>query len=97
MKLLYSGCALTLLVGWQKGIRPVKTVGASVVICWDCGADLHIAELMPLLLAVSCFIKIKIGFYFFWYRLTWIVRTGQRVVKWVCVILQWLFRNFMRM
>ena len=28
------------------------------------GADLHTAQLMPLLLAVSCFSKIQIGFSF---------------------------------
>jgi len=42
--------ALTLLVGQQEGIRPVKTEwwGAGVVICLERGADLHMAQLMPL-------------------------------------------------
>ena len=35
-----------------------------MVICLDRGADLHMAQLMPLLLTVSCFIKIQIGFTF---------------------------------
>jgi len=39
-------------------------VGASVVICLGRGADLHMAQLMPLPLTVSCFSKIKIGFTF---------------------------------
>ena len=35
-----------------------------MVICLDRGADLHIAQLMPLPLTVSCFSKIQIGFTF---------------------------------
>jgi len=35
-----------------------------VVICLKQGADLHIAQLMPLPLTVSCFSKIQIGFTF---------------------------------
>ena len=35
--------------------------GAGVVICLERGADLHMAQLMPLPLAVSCFSKIQIG------------------------------------
>ena len=43
-----------------------------MVICLEQGADLHIAQLMPLPLAVSCFSKIQIGFTFP-YRLTRVV------------------------
>ena len=43
-----------------------------MVICLERGADLHLAELMPLPLSVSCFSKIQIGFTF-WYHLTWVV------------------------
>ena len=62
------------VVGRQKG-HPAckKVVGAGVVICLERGADLHMAQLMPLPLTVSCFSKIQIGFTFlvtFWYRLT---------------------------
>jgi len=32
--------------------------------CLERGADLHMTQLMPLLLTVSCFIKIQIGFTF---------------------------------
>jgi len=39
-------------------------VGAGVVICLEQSADLHMAQLMPLPLTVSCFIKIQIGFTF---------------------------------
>ena len=38
--------------------------GAGVVICLKRGADLHMAQLMPLPLTVSCFSKIQIGFTF---------------------------------
>jgi len=54
-----------------------------VVICLEQGADLHVAQLMPLTLTVSCFSKIQIGFAF-------LVPAhpgspGQRAVKRVCV------------
>ena len=35
-----------------------------MVICLERGAGLHIAQLMPLPLTVSCFSKIQIGFIF---------------------------------
>jgi len=35
-----------------------------MAICLECGADLHMAQLMPLSLTVSCFSKIRIGFTF---------------------------------
>ena len=35
-----------------------------MVICLEQGADLHMSQLMPLPLTVSCFIKIQIGFTF---------------------------------
>jgi len=35
-----------------------------MVICLELGADLHMAQLMPLPLTVSCFYKIQIGFTF---------------------------------
>jgi len=59
--------ALTLLVGWQEGHPACKTTewwGAGVVICLQRGANLHMAQLMPLPLTVSCFSKIQIGFTF---------------------------------
>ena len=47
-------------------MRPVKTEwwGAGVVICLERGANLHMAQLMPLPLTVSCFSAIQIGFTF---------------------------------
>ena len=61
-------------LGGRKGIRPVKKewFGAGVVICLERGADLHMAQLMPLPLTVSCFSKIQIGLPF-WYQLTQVV------------------------
>ena len=57
---------LLLLLGGRKGIRPVKTEwwGADMVVCLQRGADLHMAQLMPLPLTVFCFSKIHIGFTF---------------------------------
>jgi len=59
--------ALTLLIGQQEGHPACKKTewwGAGMVICLELGADLHMAQLMPLLLTVSCFSKIQIGFAF---------------------------------
>jgi len=54
-----------------------------VVICLDLGADLHMAQLMPLPLTISCFSKIQFGFAF-------LVPAhpgspGKRAIKRVCV------------
>jgi len=53
-------------LGGRKGIWHVKTEqwGAGVVTCLEQGADLHMAQLMPLPLTVSFFSKIQIGFTF---------------------------------
>jgi len=59
--------ALTLLVGRQEGHPACKRTEwwvAGVVICLEQGADLHMTQLMPLPLTVSCFSKIQIGFTF---------------------------------
>ena len=59
--------ALTLLVGRQEGHPACKETewwGAGVVICRERGADLHMAQLMPLPLTVYCFSEIQIGFTF---------------------------------
>ena len=55
-----------LLVGRQEGHPACKNEwwGTGVVICLEQGAYLHIAQLMPLPLTVSCFSKIQIGFTF---------------------------------
>ena len=64
---LFAFSALTLLVGRQEGHPACKKTerwGASMVICLERGADLHMAQRIPLPLTVSCFSKIQIGFTF---------------------------------
>ena len=56
---------------------------AKVVISLEQGADLHMAQLMPLPVTVSCFSKIQIGFTFL--VAAHLGSPGKRVVKWVCV------------
>ena len=51
-----------------------------MVICLERGADLHMAQLMPLPLTVPCFSKIQIGFTFL------LPAHPGRAVKRVCVI-----------
>jgi len=72
--------ALILLVGRQEG-HPAW--GAGVVICVERGADLHMAQMMPLPFTVSCFSKIQFGFTFL--VLAHLGSSGKRVVKLVCV------------
>jgi len=57
----------TLLVGRQEGHPACKKTerwGAGMAICLERGADLHMAQRMPLPLTVSCFSKIQAGFTF---------------------------------
>jgi len=54
-----------------------------VVICMERGADLHMAQLMPLPLTVSCFNKIQIGFTFL--VPAHLGSPGQWAVKRLCV------------
>jgi len=71
---------------WQEGHPACKKTewwGAGMAMCLECNADLHMAQLMPLPLTVSCFSEIQIGF-------TFLVPAhpgspGQRAVKWVSV------------
>jgi len=75
--LLSAFSALMLLVVRQKGHPACKKLsggGAGVVICLERSADLHMAQLMPLPLIVSCFSKIQIGFTF--------LVTGSPVLSW---------------
>jgi len=54
-----------------------------MVICLERGADLHMAQLMPLPLTVSWFSKIQIGFTFL--LPAHLGSPGKRAVKQVCV------------
>jgi len=77
---------LTLLVGHQEGhpaCKKTEWCDACVVICMERGAYFGMAQLMPLPLTVSCFIKIQIGFTFLEPAHPGI--PGQRAVKRVCV------------
>ena len=56
-----------------------------MVICLEQGADLHMAQLMPLPLTVSCSSKIQIAFTFL--VLAHLGSPGHRAVKRVCVCL----------
>ena len=74
-------------VGWAAGrasglYKNLEWWGTGVVICLERDADLHMAQLMPMPLTVSCFSKIQIGF-------TFLVPAdpggpGKRAVKRVC-------------
>ena len=85
LQMFYAFSALTLLVGWQEGHPACKKLSGEVL-AWlsvEQGADLHMAQLMPLPLTVSCFSKIQTGF-------TFLVPAhpgspGHRAVKWLCV------------
>ena len=81
-------------LGVRKGIRPVKNW---VVGCWhgclQWGADLHIAQQMPLPLTISCSSKSRLVWTVlvlpFWYLLTRvdpdIFQTSSKMVVCVCV------------
>jgi len=74
------------LVGRQEGHPACKKTewwGAGVVICLERGADLHMFQLMPLPLTVSCFSKIQIGFAFL--VPAYLGSPGKMAVKRVCV------------
>jgi len=65
-----------------------------MVICLELGADLHMTQLMPLPLTVSCFSKIQIGF-----NLLVPAHLGsprKRAVKQVCGIF-WLWHSTMQL
>ena len=92
----FAFSALTLLVWRQEGhpvCKKTEWLGADIVICLERGADLHMAQLMPLPLTDSCFSKIQIGF-------TFLVPAhpgspGQSAVKRVCVcVCVWLIDRF---
>ena len=64
------------MVGWQEGHPACKKTewwGAGMVIWLERDEDLHMAQLMPLLLTVSCFSKKSRLVLPFWYRLTRVV------------------------
>jgi len=56
-----------------------------VVICLERGADLHMAQVMPLPLIVSCSSKIQIGFTFL--VPAYLGCPGKEAVKWLLLLL----------
>jgi len=73
-------------LGGRKGIWSVKKLewrGTGVVVCLEQGTDLHMAQLMPLPLTISCFSKIQIGFTFL--VPAHLGSPGQRAAKRLCV------------
>jgi len=64
---MFAFSALMVLVGRQKGHPACKKLSGGVLawfFCLEPGAGLHMAQLMPLPLTVSCFSRIHIGFIF---------------------------------
>ena len=59
-----------------------------MVICLERGADLQMAQLMPLPLTISCLTKIQIGFTFL--VPAHLGSPGKRALKWVCVCVTYL-------
>ena len=73
-------------LGGRKGIRPVKNwVVGYWHGCLELGADLHMAQLMPLPLTVSCFSKIQIDFTFLVPAHLWVVLEKGPLNGCVCV------------
>ena len=72
-------------VGWAAGTASglQEWWGAGVVIYLEQVADLHMAQLMPLPLTVSCFSKIQVGCTFLLPAHSG--SPGKRSIKWVCV------------
>ena len=66
-----------------------------MVVCLEQGADLHMAQLMPLPLTVSCFSKIQIGFNFL--VPAHLGSPGKRAIIRVCVCVPgYIFKNSKR-
>jgi len=71
-------------VGWTaRRAKKLEWWGTGVVICLEQGADLHMAQLMPLPLTVCCFSQIHIGFTFL--VPAHLGSPGQRAVERMCV------------
>jgi len=79
----FAFSAFTLLVGRQEGHPACKKTWVVISLEQDVllVITLHMAQLMPLPLTVSCFSKIQIGFIFL--LLAHLGSPGQRAIKWV--------------
>jgi len=85
-----------LLVEWQEGhlaCKKTEWLDAGMIICLGQDADLHMAQLMPLPLTISCSSKSRLVLPS-WFRLSGASSAGQsqtkskRAVKWLCVCLR---------
>jgi len=58
----YAFSALMLLIGWQEGHPTCKKLSGEMLawLCLGQGADLHMAQLMPLPLTISCSSKFRL-------------------------------------
>jgi len=76
---------LTLLVGRQEGHPACKKLSNGVLAWLSVWSEvlMHMAQLMPLPLTVSCFSKIQTGFTFL--VPAQLGSPGQGAFKWVCV------------
>ena len=75
--------AIIIIIMNEYYYRAVEWWGAGMVICLEQGADLHMAQLTPLPLTVSCF-KSRLVLPF-WYRLTRVVPEKGPLNGCVCV------------
>jgi len=84
----FAFSALMLLVGQQDGhlaCKKTKCWDAGMVMCQGHGADLHMAQLMPLQLTISCSSKSRLVLPF-WCWLTQVVPDKIQEVSCMCVI-----------
>jgi len=75
--------ALTLLVGRQEGHPACKKLSGGMLVWLSVWSNVHLAQLMPLPLTVSCLSKIQIGSTFL--VLAHLGSPGKRAVKRMCV------------
>ena len=84
---LLLGC-LYICFAFSASVIDAERWGTGMVICLERGADLHMAQLMPLPLTVSCFSKIHPGFTFS--VLAHPGSPGKRAVKQCVCVCAWL-------
>jgi len=75
----WNSQGLGLVAGRAYGLQKIEWWGAGMDICLGWGANVHIAQLVPLPSTASCFSKTQTGFTFL--VLAHLVSPGQMVVK----------------
>jgi len=81
--LCFAFNVLMLLVGWQEGHPACKKLSGGVLVWLSVWSEVHMAELMPLPLTVSCFSEIQTGFTFL--VAAYPGSSRRRAIKRVCV------------